>query len=58
MTYIEANNLTSLKSAHRIRYVDFGQIFVIRILGRYVTLRTPGCADFAFDVVRTPASTP
>jgi len=58
VTYIEADNLTSLKSAHRMGYVDFGQIFVIRILGRYVTLRTPGCADFAFDVARTPASTP
>ena len=58
MTYIEADNLTSLKSARRTGYVDFGRIFIIRILGRYVTLRTPGCADFAFDVAPTPVSTP
>ena len=58
VTYIEADNLTSLKSARRTGYVDFGRIFIIRILGRYVTLRTPGCADFAFDVAPTPVSTP
>jgi len=50
VSYIESDNLTSLKSARRTGYVEFGRIFIIEILGRYLTLKTPGCAAFGFGV--------
>ena len=55
VSYIEADNLNSLKSAYRMGYVDFGRVFIIRILGRYLTFRTPGSAALGFGVA--PAST-
>ncbi|HLB83060.1 MAG TPA: hypothetical protein VJJ54_08210 [Gemmatimonadales bacterium] len=50
VSYIESDNVDSLKSAYRMGSVLFGRVFIIRILGRYLTLRTPGCAAFGFDV--------
>ena len=54
VSYIEADNLTSLKSAHRMGYVDFGWVFIFKIMGRYATVRTPGCAALGFGLA--PAS--
>jgi len=48
--YIEADNLNSLKSAYRMGYVDFGRVFIIKMLGRYVTFRTPSCAALGFGI--------
>jgi hypothetical protein len=50
VSYIESDNLTSIKSAHRMGYVDFGRVFIVSVLGRYVTFRTPGCAALGFGV--------
>ena len=50
VSYIESDNLNSLKSAYRMGYVDFGRVFIIRVLGRRVTFRTPGCAAFGFGI--------
>ena len=50
VSYIESDNLMSIKSAHRMGYVDFGRVFIVRVLGRYVTFRTPGCAALGFGV--------
>jgi len=50
VSYIESDNLMSIKSAHRMGYVDFGRVFIVRVLGRYVTFRTPGCAARGFGV--------
>jgi hypothetical protein len=55
VSYIESDNLNSLKSAYRMGYVDFGRVFIIRVLGRHVTFRTPGCAAFGFSVAPPPA---
>jgi hypothetical protein len=54
VSYIEADNLTSLKSAHRMGYVDFGWVFIFKIMGRHAAARTPGCAALGFGVA--PAS--
>lgn len=54
VSYIESDNLNSLKSSYRMGYVDFGRVFIIRILGRHVTFRTPGCAAFGFAVAPPP----
>jgi hypothetical protein len=50
VSYIESDNLNSLKSSYRMGYVDFGRVFILRVLGRHVTFRTPGCAAFGFGV--------
>jgi len=50
VSYIESDNLNSLKSAYRTGYVDFGRVFIIRMLGRLMTFRTPGCAAFGFGI--------
>jgi hypothetical protein len=55
VSYIESDNLNSLKSSYRMGYVDFGRVFIIRVLGRYITFRTPGCAAFGFGVAHAPA---
>jgi hypothetical protein len=50
VTFVEADNLSSLKSTQRMGYMAFGRVFVLRVLGRYVILRTPGCAAFGFTL--------
>jgi hypothetical protein len=48
---VEASNLSSLKSVYRMGYLDFGQIFILRLFGRYLTFATRGCKAFGFGVV-------
>ena len=50
VSYIESDNLNSLKSSYRMGYVDFGRVFIIRVLGRLMTFRSPGCAALGFHV--------
>jgi hypothetical protein len=50
VSYIEADNLNSLKSSYRMGYVDFGRVFIIGLLGRRFTFRTPGCEALGFGV--------
>ncbi len=51
VSYVEGDNLSSLKSNHRMGCVDIGRIWAIRIFGRDLTFRTPGCVAFGFNVV-------
>jgi hypothetical protein len=63
LAYVEANNLSSLKSVYRLGYVTFGRVFILRILGRHFIFNSPGCTPFGFRVVaerpraRSPART-
>ena len=50
VAYVEANNLSSLKSVYRLGYVTFGRVFILRILGRYFIFHSPGCKAFGFRV--------
>ncbi|HZI21066.1 MAG TPA: hypothetical protein VFD76_01070 [Gemmatimonadales bacterium] len=47
---VDVDNLRSLRSAHRMGFIDFGWVLAVRILGRYLTWTTPGCAAFGFRV--------
>lgn len=60
VAYVEANNLSSLKSVYRLGYVTFGRVFILRILRRYFIFNSPGCKAFGFRVVaeRRPAHAP
>jgi hypothetical protein len=51
LAYVEANNLSSLKSVYRLGYVTFGRVFILRVLGRYFIFNSPGCKAFGFRVV-------
>ena len=51
VSYVEADNLSSLKANLRMGCIDVGGIWAIRIFGKDVIFRTPGCVAFGFDVV-------
>ena len=51
VAYVEANNLSSLKSVYRLGYVTFGRVFILTILGRHLIFNSPGCKAFGFRVV-------
>src|SRR2546423_3057574 len=51
VAYVEANNLSSLKSVYRLGYVTFGRVFILTILGRHFIVNSPGCKAFGFRVV-------
>ena len=51
VSYVDSDNLSSLKSNYRTGCVDIGRIGAIRMFGKDLTFRTPGCVAFGFDVV-------
>ena len=51
LAYVEANNLSSLKSVYRLGYETFGRVFILRILRRHLIFNSPGCKAFGFRVV-------
>ncbi len=52
ISYVEFNNLTSLRSVERMGYRLFGDIYVARINGRERSWSTPGCRAYQFCLSR------
>jgi hypothetical protein len=50
VSYVEANNFSSLKSVYRMGYTEFGRITLTRVGGRYLTHASPGCRAYCFRV--------
>ena len=50
VSYVESNNFDSLKSCNRMGYAQFGSVYAVRILGRYLTYSSPGCRKYQFRV--------
>ncbi len=50
ISYVEANNFSSLKSVYRMGYRNFGRVSVLHLFGRYVVRRDPACREYGFDV--------
>lgn len=50
VSYVEANNYSSLKSVYRMGYRDFGKIHVFRILGKYLIHNSRGCKEYGFKI--------
>lgn len=50
VSYVESNNLSSLKSVFRMGYRGFGSIYVVKVFGRYLIHCTRGCRDYGFGV--------
>ena len=55
ISYVESTNFESLRSNARMGYEIFGSIYVVRIVGRYFAVSTPGCWRFDFRLERKPA---
>ena len=51
LSYVAADNLSSLKANLRLGCSDIGAICAIRIFGKEVIFRTRGCAAFGFSLV-------
>jgi hypothetical protein len=52
ISYVEFDNLMSLRSVERMGYRLFGDIYVARIGGRERLWSTPGCRPYAFYLIR------
>jgi hypothetical protein len=50
VSYVEANNFSSLKSCYRMGYVKVGTIVALRVAGRYVIRVGRGCAPLGLDL--------
>lgn len=50
VSYVEANNFDSLKSVYRMGYRDCGDMYIVATSDRYLTHRTPGCADYGLSL--------
>ena len=48
LSYIEWNNFSSLRSCYRIGCKHFGQVYVARLCGRYITHADDGCRRYSF----------
>ncbi|MBO0724016.1 MAG: GNAT family N-acetyltransferase [Blastocatellia bacterium] len=50
VSWVEANNVGSLRSCYRMGYRDFGEIYIIKLFRKYLILRSKGCKDYEFKV--------
>jgi hypothetical protein len=52
VSYIEADNFASLKSAFRMGYRVFGSVYILCAFGTLFSRTTPGCKKYDFRVIR------
>jgi len=50
--YVRSTNFESLRSAERMGYQTFGEIYIAQAAGRPLVWATPGCAAYDFRVER------
>jgi hypothetical protein len=55
VSVVASNNFGSLKSCYRMGYRDFGKIYVIKVLGRYLRHHSRGCWDYEFSIEPKPS---
>jgi len=48
VSYIESNNFSSLKSAHRMGYQGFGRVVILKIGNHPFIYASPGCREYDF----------
>jgi hypothetical protein len=51
VSYIEADNFDSIKSAFRMGYRIFGSVYIVSVFGAIFSRATPGCKKYRFRVV-------
>ena len=52
ISYVESSNFASLKSVYRMATKKFGLVYVIKVLGKYRSYRTPKCKEYDFRFER------
>jgi hypothetical protein len=50
ISWVEANNVRSLRSCHRMGYRDFGDVYIVKLFRKHFILCSEGCADYGFKV--------
>ncbi|HKY34215.1 MAG TPA: GNAT family N-acetyltransferase [Candidatus Polarisedimenticolia bacterium] len=50
LSFVEANNFSSLRSVHRMGYRDIGRIVVLGILGRHWISVAPECRPYGLEL--------
>ena len=50
VSWVEANNIMSLRSCYRMGYRDFGEIYIVKLLHKHFILYSKGCEDYGFKV--------
>jgi len=50
VSYVESNNFRSLKSVYRTGYKDFGNVYILKIFGKYFISSSNGCQQYGFSV--------
>ena len=50
VSYVEWNNFDSLRSCYRMGYDNFGDVYVTRLLGRYLVWTDAGCRTTGFTL--------
>lgn len=50
VSWVEANNVSSLRSCYRMGYRDFGEIYIVRLFRKHFIFRSSGCRDYGFEV--------
>jgi len=50
VSYVESDNFRSLKSVYRTGYKDFGNVYILKIFGKYFISSSNGCQQYGFWV--------
>jgi Acetyltransferase (GNAT) family len=50
VSWVEANNASSLRSCYRMGYKDFGEIYVVKLLRKHFIRCSEGCEDYGVTV--------
>jgi GNAT superfamily N-acetyltransferase len=50
VSWVEANNIRSLRSCYRMGYRRFGEIYVVKLFRKHFILCSKGCEDYGFKV--------
>jgi hypothetical protein len=58
VSYVEWNNFSSLKSCYRMGYSDFGNIYLVKLFGKYRTYAGAGCARYRFRLDQSAVPAP
>jgi hypothetical protein len=56
LSYVEADNLSSLKSAYRMGYRDVGTVYGVKWRGHWFLWHSKGCAEYEVRIEAAPPS--
>jgi ribosomal protein S18 acetylase RimI-like enzyme len=54
VSWVEANNVSSLRSCYRMGYEDFGEIRILKLFRKHFIRRSEGCKEYGVTVSAIP----